>query len=228
MAFDIHQPVLDEEGDEFDEEKAHRYEEELRRLFEQSPEAKPFMETEDPGVFWADALVEFGLNYLEVTPPQMTPRDLNELLFELFPRKVSTPDFDAAEAISELRAFWNFLKREFSLPNADACLKALDDKAIGRFDKAMNNPGNFGPAKSIFMMGAARGFDMSSEEGINRWMQTYQAEMAAGEGIPVPLPGETGPAAARAHGQIRHALRKDKRKRKMAAKSRKQNRKKKK
>jgi hypothetical protein len=227
MAFDIHQPVLDEESDEFDEEKAHRYKDELIRLFEQSPEAKPFMEADDSYVFWAGALVEFGLAYLGVTPPQMTPRDLNELLFELFPRKVSTLDFDAAEAIREMRAFWDFLKREFSLPNADACLKALDEKAIDKFDRAMNNPANFGPAKSLVMMGAARGFDMSSEEGINRWIQTYQAEMMAGEGTPVPLPGETGPAAARAHGQIRHALRKDKRKRKMAEKSRKQNRKKK-
>jgi hypothetical protein len=69
---------------------------------------------------------------------------------------------------------------------------------------------------------------MSTEEGISRWMQTYQAKMVAGEGIPVPLPGDTGPAAARARGQIRHALRKDKRKRKTAEKSRKQNRKKKK
>jgi hypothetical protein len=227
MAFDIHQSVLSKDG-ELDEEKAHRYKEELIRLFEQSPEAESFVEAEDSRVFWVDPLVEFGLSYLGVTPPQMTPRDLNELLFELFPRKVSTLDFDAAETIRELRAFWNFLKRDFSLPNADACLKALDEKAASKFDKAMNNPANFGPAKSIFMMGAARGFDMTTEEGINQWMQTYQAEMIAGEGIPVPLPGDTGPAVARAHGQIRHALRKDKRKRKMAEKSRKQNRQKKK
>jgi hypothetical protein len=228
MAFDIHQPVLDEESDDLDEEKVQRYEEELRRLFEQSPEAKPFMEADDSGVFWADTLVEFGLTYLGVTPPQMTPGDLNELLYGVFPSKVSALDFDATRAIRQMRAFWDFLKREFSLSNADACLKVLDEKAIGKFDRAMNNPANFGPAKSMVMMGAARGFDMSSEEGINRWMQTYQAEMIAGEGIPIPLPGETGPAAARAHGQIRHALRKDKRKRKMAEKSRKQNRKKKK
>jgi hypothetical protein len=186
------------------------------------------MEAENPDVFWADTLVEFGLTYLGVTPPQMTPRDLNEILFELFPRKVSTPNFDAAETMRQLQAFWNYLKREFTLQNADACLKVLDEKATNKFDRAMNNPANFGPAKSMVMMGAARGFDMSSEEGINRWMQTYQSEMAAGEGIPVPLPGDTGPAVARAHGQIRHALRKDKRKRKMAEKSRKQNRKKKK
>jgi hypothetical protein len=228
MAFDIHQPVLDEESDELDEEKAQRYKEELSRLFAQSSEAEPFMKADDPGAFWADTLVEYGLRYIGVTPPQMTPRDLNEILYEVFPSKISTPNLDAAQTIGELHAFWEFLKREFSLPNADACLKALDEKAIGKFDRAMNNPANFGPAKSLVMMGAARGFDMSSEEGINRWMQTYQSEMLAGEGTPVPLPGETGPAAARAHGQIRHALRKDKRKRKMAEKSRKQNRKKKK
>ena len=226
MTFDINQEIFDED---YDEQKMFAYQQELTALFEQSPEAKAFLEEdENYSLSWADTLVEFGLRYLEVTPPDMTPAALRELLYEILPSKVSFEEFDATEAIHELRAFWAFLKREFSLENADSCLIALDDKAIGKFDKAMNDPANFGIAKSMFMMGQARGFDMTTEEGINRWMMTYNAELAAGTGTPIPFPGETGPQAAQARGHMKSALRKDKRKRKMAAKSRKQNRKKKK
>jgi hypothetical protein len=226
MPFDINQEIF---GDDSNELKMIAYRQELTALFEQSPEAKAFLEEdENYSLSWADSLVEFGLQYLEVTPPEMTPVAMREILYETFARKLSTLEFDATEAIRELRAFWNFLKREFNLKNADACLKVLDDKAIDKFDKAMNDPSNFGIAKSMFMMGKARGFDMTTEEGINKWMTTYNAELAAGTGTPVPFPGETGPQAAQARGQMKAALRKDKRKRKMAAKSRKQNRKKKK
>ncbi len=51
--------------------------------------------------------------------------------------------------------------------------------------------------------------------------------MAQGTGMPVPFPGERGLFATQAHAQIRHAQRKDKRKRKIAKESRKKNRKKK-
>jgi hypothetical protein len=227
MAFDINQDIFGE--DELNEQKASAYRQELTALFEQSPEAKTFLEEdENYSLYWGDTLVEFGIRYIGVTPPQMRPVELREILYEIFPSKVSTFDFDAAEAIHELRAFWGFLKREFGLENADACLRVLDDTAVAKFDKEMNNPANFGIAKSMFMMGKARGFDMTTEEGINKWMMTYNAELAAGTGTPIPFPGETGPAVAQARGQMKRALRKDKRKRKMAEKSRKQNRKKKK
>jgi hypothetical protein len=228
MAFDIKQDLFGK-GGEIKEEKTDVYRQELTGLFEQSPEAKTFLEEDaDNHLYWADTLVEFGLRYLNVAPPQMTPNELREILFEIFPSKVSTIDFDAVQAIHELRAFWNFLKREFNLENADVCLRVLDDEAAHKFEHEMNNPDNFGIAKSMFMMGKARGFDMTTEEGINQWMQTYNAEIMAGTGTPIPLPGESGPEAAKARGQMKQALRKDKRKRQMAKQSRKQNRKKKK
>jgi hypothetical protein len=33
-------------------------------------------------------------------------------------------------------------------------------------------------------------FDLSSEEGLNEWMTKYNAEIVAGMGLPIPLPGE--------------------------------------
>jgi hypothetical protein len=68
------------------------------------------------------------------------------------------------------------------------------------------------------MMGQERGFDMTSEEDINAWMATYNAELATGIGPRIPLPGERSPSANKVHGKLR---------RKMARESRRRNRKKK-
>ncbi len=135
-------------------------------------------------------LIDFGMHYLSVTPPQMTPRHLREILFELFPRKVSAPADEAPEIIRELQAFWQFLQREFQLENAAACLGILNDRAARELQRKMSDPATFGIAKSFVMMGMERGFDLSTEEGINEWMATYNAEIATGAAPRIPLPGE--------------------------------------
>ena len=156
---------------------------------EQSPEG---LALRDEGVEggWATMLIDFGLHYLSVTPPQMTPRHLREILFELFPRKVSAPADEAPEIIRELQAFWQFLQREFQLENAAACLGILNDRAARELQRKMSDPATFGIAKSFVMMGMERGFDLSTEEGINEWMATYNAEIATGAAPRIPLPGE--------------------------------------
>ncbi len=164
------------------------------------------------------------MNYIGVSPPEMGANDLREVLYELFPAKVSTPDgFDGQMVVRVLRAFWSFLKREFGLQNADACLNILDDKAVVRLNKAMNDPSLFGPAKSLVMMGAARGFDLSTEEGINEWMLTYNQEMEMASSSLEPF-GFGSPALAK--GRSRRDREKERRKRKMAEASRKKNRRK--
>lgn len=103
----------------------------------------------------------------------MSPDDLREILFDLFPRKVSTDADEAEGIVRELRTFWTFLQREFNLANAEACLKVLDEKAARQLKKELSNPANFGIAKSFMMMGLERGFDLSSERGsTGGWKRT--------------------------------------------------------
>ena len=216
MAFDIRQRVIDSDG--MPREKiAHQYKEQLMELFEQSPEGQTL---QDEGIEsgWASMMIDFGLDYLGKTPPQMSPDDLGEILFDLFPRKVSASADEAPEVIRELQLFWRFLQREFSLENAAACLKVLDNNAVRELKEEMSNPANFGIAKSFVMMGQERGFDMTSEEDMNAWMATYNAELAAGTGPRIPLPGEQSAGARKVQGKLR---------RKMARDSRRRNRKKK-
>jgi hypothetical protein len=188
MTFNIHQSVVDRDG--MPREKvAEQYKSQLSDLFTESPEGQALLDEDiEPG--WTDMVIDFGINYFSVTPATMSPDNLREILFSLFPRKVSAEADDAPEIIHELQYFWKFLEREFHLKNAAACLKVLDDKAANRLKEAMSNPANFGIAKSFIMMGNKQGFDMSTEEGIQSYMETYNAGLAAGTQPRIPLPGE--------------------------------------
>jgi hypothetical protein len=229
MSFDIRQAFFDAETEEvMSDEDRVTYEAEVLALFEKSPEAQALL-ADDPGrdsFFWVASLIQYGMNYLEITPPEFDKDTLEELLFDIFPGKVTTTDLSATHVIHELRAFWQFLKREHEFENADACLRVLEgDGAIQRFEKAMNDPRNWGMAKSMMMEGHQRGFDLSSEDGINQWMMAKQAEALSGTGAPPMFDSDEDESSS---GQRRGASRKKKRKRKIAKASRKKNRKKRK
>jgi hypothetical protein len=192
MAFDINQKVFDRNG-ELLEKKSIEYREQLLQLFEESPEFQALLdEGIEPG--WTSMLLDFGVDYLGVTPPQMTPASVREILFEIFPRKVTADANEAPGVIRELHAFWEFLQREFHLQNAPAILKVLNDSAVRRLKEGMNNPANFGIAKSMMMMGLERGFDMTTEEGLQEWVTTYNSELATG-GPRIPIPGFLPPVS---------------------------------
>jgi hypothetical protein len=142
----------------------------------------------------------------------MSSDDLREILFDLVPRKVSASADEAVAIIRELQAFWGFMQREFHLENAAACLKVLDEKAARELKRQMSDPANFGIARSFVMMGMQRGFDLSSEEGINQWMATYNAELAAGAGLPIPLPGERSENARQFRNRLKPRTASNKRK----------------
>jgi hypothetical protein len=128
MQFDIDERVFDQRG-EYLEKKAMRYQKQLLAVFGQSVEGQ-LLFGEAAAPYWADLMLDFGIGYLGVTPPEMLPEHLRQILFEFIPRKVSAEPEEAAQVIEELRAFWTFLQREFGLQNAAACLKVLDDKAV--------------------------------------------------------------------------------------------------
>lgn len=171
------------------------------------------------------------MDYLGITPAQMSSDSLREILFDIFPRKLSAEPDEAPEIIRELQFFWKFLQREFYLENAAACLKVLDDKATCTLEEEMSNPANFGIAKSFVMMGEARGFDMTSQEDVDKWMATYNAELAAGTGQRIPSPleragiGQPFPFASLGGTSSNPRKVQDKTKRRMAKDSRKKNRK---
>ncbi|MEM7678436.1 MAG: hypothetical protein AAF449_20790 [Myxococcota bacterium] len=130
--------------------------------------------------------MDLSADHLGHTIATLGAKDLREVLFELIPRKVSIEASKARWIVDELRAFYTFLKREFGLKQADACLRVVGTSAVKKLEAALSDSSNFGMAKSLIMAGADAGFDMASKDGIEAWMQSMQ-----GKPLPpsIPLPG---------------------------------------
>lgn len=231
MAFDIHQRIFDEDGD-YDENAMFRYCDELMSRFAASPEAQE-VESKLGAIGWAHTFMDWGMRYLRVSPADMMPADIEEVLFDIFPRKISAEPGAGEQIIVEMRAFWAFLQREFQLAHAAACLKMLKNVDGKQLDRELQDPANFDMAKSFMMLGFQSGFDMSSEKDLEKFTEVYNAGVEAGlaaGSLPAP-PFHTGTLSPSSHPDLpethgKTASKKAAHRRKMAKLSRRNNRKK--
>lgn len=220
--FDIHTSIHDRHG-ELNDRKAAAYRDGLLDAFANSPEGQALGV---PVGGWVDLLFEYAFEHLGVAIPAMTTADFEEILFDLYPRKVSTPAESAGVIVTELRAFWQFVHRQYALPNAAALLAVLDGGAERRLYEALDNPQNYGMAKSFMMQGLSAGFDMRTPEGLAAFQAAYNARlgglggggglMDADDDLP---PLETGPSVTP------EKLRQEKDRKKQARKAQRQARK---
>ena len=184
--FDIHASVLNHH-DEHDEGLVEQYIAGLMTEFAQSPEARSILEKYGD-LDWALAMVEYGINYLGTTPAEMSRSDFDEILFEIFPQKVTVEADLAGQIVDEIRAFWQFVDRAYLLDNAPAILAILNDGGTTRrLHKKLDDPSTFGLAKSVVMLGKKAGYDMSTEEGIAEFMAVFNARVESGELSDLPL-----------------------------------------
>jgi hypothetical protein len=183
--YDIHQSIVDEHG-ELDEVRAEEYADGIMAEFAGSPEGQT-IEKEYGSIGWAATMIDFAVDHLGHAPAQMTLADFNEVLFDLFPRKVSAEAERAGQIFSELRAFWSFVYRQYRLDNARQILASLDDRTATRFEKEFANPASFGMAKSFVMLGTKAGFDMTSPEGLAAFQAAYNASLPINQPAPLLL-----------------------------------------
>ena len=184
---DIRQSYIDQETGAFDEEAFNDFTEELLVEFADSPEGQFVIGTYGE-LGWAGTMMGYAANYPGVLLTDMTTADFREVVFELFPRKVSVEPEKAAEIITELRAFWQYLQRSYKLPNAKSILAELDNSAAARLQRELANPAKFGMAKSFFSIGANLGFDMTTQAGLDTFLLYYNSKMANGGGVnPIPF-----------------------------------------
>ena len=162
---------------EMQEKEASEYLDNAARAFERSDEgkglAKPIVRNS-----YVHNFLELGLHSLGVTVDSMTLQDVREILLEIYPRKVSMGSEDCQEALDEISAFWKFVDRVHAVEDAKrigAEIRALHSE----FRREMDDPRNFGPAKSMVMAGKAEGFDMATQEGAQAFMQVYNARLSA-------------------------------------------------
>ena len=169
-------PVFEE--DEFlDDGAAERYADGLMERFAASPEGGEVIE-ECGGLAWAHAAIDYGLSYAGVDIAKMGRRDLVQILFNIFPRKISCAPEEAPEIIRELRAFWRFVQREFDAPSAPECLDLLENPGLAEaVQRELADRSNWGMAKSFVMGGQAAGYDMTTQEGMTAYQLAYNAAM---------------------------------------------------
>ena len=197
MAFQFNQ--LDNIKD-FDEAAAildEEYIPELLRVFASSPEGQAYLDAqpEDEQYIgdWAGNFVQFGYLYLGVPLPKIKETHAREILLNLFPRKLSLFDPDEAETIvPELIAFWEFLKRQYKQRHSKKILAFLR-QIEPTFADTMNDPSNFGMAKSFLASGQAAGFDMTTQEGVEAYQQEYNRQLRETGSTPPGFPAFSKP-----------------------------------
>lgn len=174
--------ALEESGEELDLDEVDELSERLATEFEGSREANPL-----PEVTWCSAVMDLAAAHLDITIASLRPADLETVLYELFPRNVSVEPSAARDIVVELRAFYAFLHRAHGHSLAAGCLRVLGPDTENRLEAALADASQFDTAKALLAEGRARGFDMSSKEGIEAWMRAIQ-------GKPLPasirLPGD--------------------------------------
>ncbi len=167
--FDIRQDFFDKYG-EFDNDEFQAWCTALLNKFAGSSEFTSLPEGEYGLV---DCLLQYGADYLGASLSTMSVSDLNEIVFEIIPRKVMLEAEFAADLIHEFKAFFRFVDREYSLPGAKKLANSLDAKAEKRLAKELGNQSNFGMAKSFFSAGKAAGYDMTSQHDLNLFTTVY-------------------------------------------------------
>lgn len=164
--------------DEVDYDAEQAYYERVDEAFSRSSEARQVIERHG-ALHWHQGLLEFGVNYLGETVEQMTRGSVEEYVLKHVPRKVSVEASAAAEIISELALFWQFLDRVYKLPAAKEVAQWLTtDGLVARLETALSDSLNFGMAKSIVMQGHEAGYDMTSEAGIASFMTVFNEKLA--------------------------------------------------
>ena len=160
------------------------------RRFLASPEAKGLDDRQS-----YEFVMDYAADYFGATIATLRPSELRRIIFEIVPRKLSIEASAASAIIAENRAFYAFLKRAFGLEQADACLRVFAGDAARKLEAELSNPGNFGMAKSLFMAGREAGFDMDTQEGIERWMGELQSKPLP-DSIRLPSPDDAPSRAA--------------------------------
>lgn len=182
--------------EDYDEaiEALEDYVEDLVEEFLEAPEGEAYLDAYPEMAEWVGnwiyQLLCFGYEYGAKMLPHFNKTDVETILTQLFPRKLSLVDPEEANTtIPELIAFWNFLKRQYKHPNASKILTFLQ-KIQPQFKGIMNDPQNFGIAKSFFSAGTAAGFDMRTEAGLQAFQQQYNQSIQSANAAGISPPAE--------------------------------------
>ena len=119
-----------------------------------------------------ELFIDFSYNYLGSRPEEISIDELEELLFDLFPRKLSYERESLIETLEVIKAFFIFMEMEGYHPDSKN-LAHFIDKNQSEILKECENPDNFGVAKSIASFATKEGVDLSNENEIAQFIKQF-------------------------------------------------------
>lgn len=128
---------------------------------------------------WAELLSGAAIDYYGRMLGDVSPAQLADLVFGLVPRKVSCGPEDAPAVIAALRALLEYVAHRDGGEHARVLLGTIPADASQRLARELANPENFGMAKQFVMAGVEAGFDMTSETGVQAFLQAFGGRLPA-------------------------------------------------
>lgn len=162
---------------EIDEQAAAKYLDNAMEAFRDSDEGQR-LQSKGHSIDCLYNFLDLGLNDLRVTVDLMTVTNAQEILLGCFPRKLSMDANNCTSVIDELCAFWHFVDRVHQLESAKAIGTEIH-AMLAEFRQEMSNTDNFGMAKSLVMSAMAEGFDLTSQEDIQKFINQYNSRLVA-------------------------------------------------
>ncbi len=135
----------------------------------------------------ADLLLGLMRDHLGLdSPARLNPGDLENLLLNVYPRKVTVFDpEDTQDTIPALRDLLAFLADTGRLAGAAARRLGHElDQVAPRFAAAVMDPSRWGQARSITQAMVTEGVDITDSAAVQDWIAQYNA--SAGEPLAVP------------------------------------------
>lgn len=180
MFLDIHELDRLEFGSDDYQENLDFYLDNMAGEFAESSVGRVYCQGREEWGQWIYHFVGKAYVYEGFTPPRMTKREVEIVMEETLPRKITLRDrSDAIGAVPELIALWQFLQDDYDQPNAAEIITYLE-QIEHKFPDWMVDPARGGMAKQFFMGGIASGFDMSTEEGMLAYQMAYNQQLLGG------------------------------------------------
>ena len=126
-------------------------------------------------------LLDLMRDYLGIDrPADLGEGDLEALLLQIYPRKISVLDrADTEDTIPAVRNFLAYLAERGEMPAGT--VRALErelDRIAPRFTDAVMDPSNWGMARSFVQAMAADGVDFDDQAAVDRWIAGHNSRLA--------------------------------------------------
>ncbi|MFO0912598.1 MAG: DUF1186 domain-containing protein [Pirellulales bacterium] len=162
-------PVFDKYG-----ELTSAYEEYSERAFCEFRQSPEWGQTTENGMVVRE-LLRYGAEYEGLLVDEMTASTIRDYLFRHFPKTIIVEPAAAAAILAEMQRFWEFMDREYQLPDARPILEWLNKSSrLADLETVLKRHKPGFDFERIIMAEAERlGYDLTNPEGRQQFLQDF-------------------------------------------------------